>query len=113
MRGSCHLADGGSWVIATVNYQIAKYAVYWGGVGSEVLGSILHGGFIWSFGYFLLQIVVHNWSIKGCGGCCCVCGKVHLRDPLLLIRKSSLCGESGFPLKRYLTITIPLMSNSR
>ena len=30
----------------------------------------------------------HNWSISGCVMCCPVCGKVHIKDPLLLIRKS-------------------------
>ena len=27
-----------------------------------------------------------------------VCGMVHIKEPLLLIEKSSLCGGSGFPL---------------
>ena len=40
---------------------------------------------------------VHNWFIKGCGMYCSVYGKVHIKDPLLLIEKSSLCG--GFLLK--------------
>ena len=75
-------------------------------------GSILHGGCICSLGYFLFQPVVHNWSIKGCGMCCPVCGKVHIKDPLLLIGKSSLCGNSGFHLKKYVTMTICLISNS-
>ena len=54
------------------------------------------------------QPVVHNWSIKGCDICCLVCGKVHIKDPLLLllIGKGSLCGDSGFPLKKYVTMTI-------
>ena len=43
---------------------------------------------------------------------CTVCGKVHIKDPLLLIRKSSLCSDSRFPLKKYVTVTICLMSNS-
>ena len=29
------------------------------------------------------------------------CGKVHIKDPFLLTRKSSPCGDSGFPLKKY------------
>ena len=55
-------------------------------------GSILHGGCICSLGYFPLQPVVHNWFIKSCVLCCFVCAKVHIKDPLLLIEKSSLCG---------------------
>ena len=29
--------------------------------------------------------------------CYPVCGMVHIKEPLLLIDKSSLCGSSGFP----------------
>ena len=32
--------------------------------------------------------------------------------PLLLIRKGSLCADSGIPLKKYVTMAICLMSNS-
>ena len=32
------------------------------------------------------------------GMCYSVCGMVHIKEPLLLIGKSSLCGSSGFPL---------------
>ena len=35
---------------------------------------------------------------KGCGMCYPVCGMVHIKEPLLLIRKSSPCGSSRFPL---------------
>ena len=34
---------------------------------------------------------------KGRGMCYPVCGMVHIKEPLLLIDKSSLCGGSGFP----------------
>ena len=39
-------------------------------------------------------------------------GKVHIKDVLLLIRTSSLCGDSGFPPEKYVTMTICLTSNS-
>ena len=39
------------------------------------------------------------------------CG--HIKDPLLLIGKSSLCRDNGFPQKNYVTITMCLTSNSR
>ena len=42
--------------------------------------------------------VFHDWCNKGCGMCCPVCGMVHIKEPLLLIGKSSSCGCSGFPL---------------
>ena len=32
------------------------------------------------------------------GMCYPVCGMMHIKEPLLLIRKSSLCGGSGFPI---------------
>ena len=49
-----------------------------------VVGSILHG-------------VLHDWCNKGRGMCYPVCGMVHIKEPVLLIDKSSLCGGSGFP----------------
>ena len=58
--------------------------------------------------YFSFQPVLHSWHTKGCGMCNPVCGTVHIKDPLLLIGKSSPCsGNSGYPLslsERSLTI---------
>ena len=62
---------------------------------------------------FPFQPVVHNWFIKGRGMYCSVYGKVHIKDPLLLIEKSSLCGGSGFPSKTCVNVTIWLTSNNR
>ena len=50
--------------------------------------------------YFSFQPVLHDWCNKGCGMCYPVCGMVHIKEPLLLIDKSSLCGGSGFPFSR-------------
>ena len=61
-----------------------------------VIGSILHGENPLS--YFSFQPVLHDWCNKGRGMCYPVCGMVHIKEPLLLIGKSSLCGGSGFPL---------------
>ena len=72
---------------------------------------LLHGGSIGSIhslDYFPFQPVV-----KGCGMCCPVCGKVHIKNPLLLIVKSSLCGDIGLPLKKSVPMTICLTSNNR
>ena len=60
-----------------------------------VVGSILNG--VDPLSYFAFQPVLHDWCKKGRGMCYPVCGMVHIKDPLLLIDKSSLCGESGFP----------------
>ena len=48
--------------------------------------------------YFLFQPVLHDWFNKGCGMYYPVCGMMHIKEPLLLIGKSSLCGGSGFPV---------------
>ena len=72
----------------------------------SVVGSILLSGPSCSLGYFPFQPVVHNWFIKGRSMYCSVYGKVHIKDPLLLIEKSSLCGGSGFPSKKCVNVTI-------
>ena len=72
----------------------------------SVVGSILLSGPSCSLGYFPFHPVVHNWFIKGRGMYCSVYGKVHIKDPLLLIEKSSLCGGSGFPSKKCVNVTI-------
>ena len=61
-----------------------------------VVGSILHG--VDPLSYFSFQPVLHDWFNKGRGMYYPVCGMVHIKEPLLLIEKSSLCGGSGFPL---------------
>ena len=61
-----------------------------------VVGSILHG--VDPLSYFSFQPVLQDWCNKGCGMCYPVCGMVHIKEPLLLIDKSSLCGGSRFPL---------------
>ena len=60
-----------------------------------VVGSILHG--VDPLSYFSFQPVLHDWCNKGRGMCYPVCGMVHIKEPLLLIDKRSLCGGSGFP----------------
>ena len=69
------------------------------GLDNPAWQSILHGWCIHSLGYFPFQPVLHNWSINGRGMGCPVCGKVHMKDCMLLIGKSSLCDNSGFPLQ--------------
>ena len=60
-----------------------------------VVGSILHG--MDPLSCFSLQPVLHDWFNKGRGMCYPVCGMVHIKEPLLLIGKSNLCG-GRFPL---------------
>ena len=61
-----------------------------------VVGSIFHG--VDPFSYFSFEPVLHDWCNKGRGMYYPVCGMVHIKEPLLLIGKSSPCGGSGFPL---------------
>ena len=61
-----------------------------------VVGSILHG--VDPLSYFSFQPVFHDWCDKGCGMRYPVYVIMHIKELLLLIGKSSLCGGSGFPL---------------
>ena len=54
-----------------------------------VIGSILHGGPI---DLFLAPVSSPRLVYYP------VCGMMHIKEPLLLIGNSSLCGGSGFPL---------------
>ena len=77
-----------------------------------VVGSILHG--VDPLNYFSFQPVLHDWCNKGRGMCYPVCGMVHIKEPLLLIGKSSPCGGSGFPfLLSEWSITICLTPYNR
>ena len=60
-----------------------------------VVGSILHLEMYFHPSCFYQ---LHDWCNKGCGMCYPVCGMVHIKEPVLLIGKSSPCGGSGFPL---------------
>ena len=65
--------------------------------------------------YFSFQPVLHDWCNKGRGMCYPVCGMVHIKEPLLLIDKSSLLGGSGFPFSLSewsLTICLTLYNRS-
>ena len=53
--------------------------------------------------YFSIQPLLHDWYNKGRGMCYPVCGMMHIKEPLLLIGKSSPYGGSGFSLSRYLS----------
>ena len=54
-----------------------------------------------SLGYFSFEPVPHDWCNKGCDMCYPVCGMMYIKEPLLLIGKSSPCGGCGFPLSLY------------
>ena len=64
-----------------------------------VVRSIIHG--VDPLSYFSFQPVLHDWCNKGHGMYYPVCVVMHIKEPMLLIAKSSLCGGSGFPLSSY------------
>ena len=91
----------------TINILTCIAGIYWlGGAGRSsvversimvrwVVGSILHR--VDPLSYFSFQPVLQDWCIKGRGMCYSVCGMVHIKEPLLLIDKSSIYGGSGLP----------------
>ena len=62
--------------------------------------------------YFSLKPVLHDWCNKGRGMCYHVCGMVHIKEPLLLIGKSSLCDGFPFSLSEW-SLTISLTPYNR
>ena len=61
-----------------------------------VVGSIILG--VNPLSYFSFQPVLYDWCNKGRGMCYPVCGMVHIKEPLLLIDKSSSRGVVGLNL---------------
>ena len=55
---------------------------------------------------FLFPVSAHDWCNKGGGMYHHVCMMVHIKEPLLLIGKSSPCGGREF-LSRYLSGPLP------
>ena len=67
--------------------------------------SILHR--VDPLSYFLFQPVLHDWCNKGCGMCNPVCGMVHIKEPLLSIKKTvAHVAAAGF-LSRSLNGPLP------
>ena len=56
--------------------------------------------------YFSFQPVLHDWCNKDRGICHPVCEMMHIKEPLLLIGKSSPCGGSGFPLSLAICVVL-------
>ena len=60
-----------------------------------------------SLSYFSFHPVFHDWCNKGRGMCYPVCGMVHIKQPLLLIKKKvAHVAAAGF-LSRYLNDPLP------
>ena len=98
--GSAHLSQTPDVTIIITVIHISMVSTMCSNVGDSlmmrwVVGSILHG--VDPLSYFSFQPVLHDWCNKGRGMCYPVCGMVNIKEPLLSIDKSSLCGGSGFP----------------
>ena len=79
-----------------------------------VVGSILHG--VDPLSYFSFQSVLYDWCNKGRGMYYPVRGMMHIKEPLLLIGKSSPCsGVIRFPisLSEWSFIICPTPYNSK
>ena len=68
--------------------------------------SLLPHSVVRAFGHGAMGRRIHDWSNKSCGMCYPVCGIVHIKEPLLLIGKSSPYLGSGFT-SRYLNGPMP------
>ena len=78
--------------------DILKYELRGKSIRSWCDGSSDRSFMVNPLSYFLFQPVLHDWCNKGRGMYYPVCGMMHIKEPLLLIGKSSPCGGSGFPL---------------
>ena len=59
---------------------------------------------LYDIGY---TVILHDWCNKGRGVCYPVCGMVHIKDPLLLIGKSSPCNGGSGIHTHYLSDPLP------
>ena len=88
------------------NYLASRTEMYLHG---KIVHSLCNGSLDQSFmSYFSFQPVLHGWYNIACGMCYSVCGMVHIKEPFLLIGKSSPCGGSRFSLpyvQRNITVT--------
>ena len=56
--------------------------------------------------YFSFQPVLHDWCNKGCGMCHPVCGMMHIKELLLLIKRVAHVVAAGV-LSHYLNGPVP------
>ena len=86
------------WRLTHSLYQGARCSSVVKSVRTWCDGLLDHSFMVNPLSYFSFQPVLHDWCNKGYDMCYPVCGMVQLKEPLLLIGKSSPCGNSRFPL---------------
>ena len=91
LKNICFILGVSTSATTEICYDIVKHSLFFT-TAKEYLSS-----FWVPLSYMSFQPVLHDWCNKGHGMCYPVCGMVHIKEPLLLIGKSSLCGGSGFP----------------
>ena len=101
-HGRCHIGwrhgNGGRWLIERIyrRWRLSRYGTkVYSLLGRSVADIAFLGKWMWDVEQ---PPVLHDWCNKGRGMCYPVYGMVHIKEPLLLIGKSSPCGGSGFPL---------------
>ena len=96
-----------SWLYTNYCFNKKKRKKYNSSLFITDYGSLLVHNQVTFYWNFSFQPVLHDWCNKGCGMYYPVRGMMHIKEPLLLIGKSSLCGGSRFPLSRYLSGPLP------
>ena len=94
--------------------EIAQWVYLWGSGArcSSVVRAFAHStmgrridpSWVDPLSYFSFQPVLHDWCNKDRGMCYPLCGMMHIKEPLLLIGKSSPYGSSVFPLAICVTL---------
>ena len=107
-----------SWFNQVESWSVGPVSADHLSVGSSLLEERLEERLLqlhhYKQSYFSFQPVLHDWCNKGHGMCNPIGGMVHIKEPLLLIGKSSLCGGSGFPFSpSEWSLTICLMPYNR
>ena len=77
-------------------YVCMHVCMYVGARCSSVVRAFAH--VVDPLSYFSFQLVFHDWCNKGRGMYYFVYVMMHIKEPLLLVGKSSPCGDSGFPI---------------
>ena len=82
---------------------------------SSMVRAFVHGAMVHRIDPSWWTRAIHDWCNKGCCMCYPVCGMMHIKETLLLIRTSSPCsGSSGFSLSlSEWSFTICLMPYNR
>ena len=103
--------------ICKINNNINRAQSYKGARYSYVVRAFAHGALgHWidpSWSYLSFQPLHHDWFNKSCGMCYPVCGMMHIKEPLLLIGKSSHMAAAAFILLSEWSSTICSTPHSR